>query len=117
MIDSGSIEGILSILRSLILVSLEGDLRDEVVDLAHPFHLLAPADVAAKGVGALLVICTGRRVRHTKRAVNTATVPQLDMIVGRLAVLVVAPVTEVVRAETVPKGNIAAVHALPVDGG
>ena len=54
-------------------------------------------------------------MRHTKRAVDSTAVTNFNPIIGRPAVLCVAPIAEPVRAEAVPHGYRAAEHAFPID--
>ena len=112
---SGCVEWIL-VLFSFEFVDLERNFTDEIVDLSLLLSPLTSTDAAAKRIGALFVIVATRRVRNSEWAVDATAVAHLNLIVGWLTVLVVAPVAEPVRTEAVPKGNIAAVHALPVDG-
>lgn len=52
---------------------------------------------------------------HAQRTVNPVAVTHLHLVVGWLAVLVMAPIAEVVRSKTVPKCDRATKLAFPVN--
>lgn len=52
---------------------------------------------------------------HSKRAVDPVAVTYLYFVVGWLTVLVMAPITKVVRTKAMPQSNRATVLAFPVD--
>ena len=60
---------------------------------------LASADSTAKRERRLRVVRAGFRMRHTEWAIHAFAVAELDLIVGWLQVLIVAPLAEVVRAK------------------
>ena len=53
------------------------DLSDQIGRILELFEILTAADRAAKCEGTLLVVFVGGRVRHSKRAVDTAAVSDL----------------------------------------
>ena len=77
-------------------------------------NFIRPADPAAKGENATLVIVSaGRGVRNTQRAIDAVAV--FEGWVHILIVAVVAGFTEVCRAEATEEGHTAAKLTLPVD--
>ena len=84
---------------------LEGDLLDDHAFLALLVEVLSAAKTAAKRECALLGISVGRRVGHTKRAVDAVAIADFDLVVWLFAVLVVASLTEEVSAEAMPDCN------------
>lgn len=83
--------------------------------LFHFFEALTSTEATAERECGLCVVRVSVWMRHSERAIDTVAVTQLNFLAGRLTVLVVAPVAEVVRAKTMPKSNRAAEHAFPVD--
>lgn len=88
---------------------------DEYVVFSHLAEAIATAETTSKREHALRVISAGRRVRHTKRAVDAVAVTKFNVVVRRSEPLVMASLAEVMRAEAVEEGHVAAEHALPVD--
>ena len=88
---------------------------DKKVVFFHFSKAITPTKTTSKRECALGVITARRRMRYSKWAVHSVTVTKFDLIVRRLAILIVATVAEVMCAKAMPQGNRAAVHALPVD--
>ena len=84
---------------------LHGNFLNKKVVFFHFSKAITPTKTTSKRECALGVITARRRMRYSKWAVHSVTVTKFDLIVRRLAILIVATVAEVMCAKAMPQGN------------
>jgi len=84
---------------------LHGDFLDKKVVFFHFSKAITPTKTTSKRECALGVITARWWMRYSKWAVQSITVTKFDLIVRRLAILIVATIAEVMCAKAIKQGN------------